>query len=360
MLAILLLPLLIALIGTQAKANNNTVITLSVDGDRRGFSTDADTVSEVLARADVHISKQDLVEPALDTVINSQVFYINVYRARPAIVIDGGREYYVSTPYQNPRLIAERSAGLALFLEDDFDVELIRNFADEAVLGHRVAVKRSVPVTVEVDGHNFELRSLKPTVGEMLLEKGIVTDDEDIVSPGRATPLTAGLKISVIRVGKEVIAIEEVIPTPVENIFDSNKPNGYEEVRQAGSPGRRLVTYKVNYENGVEVSRQELQVVIITHAVPRIVVRGVTFAGGVWAALRQCESGGNYQTNTGNGFYGAYQFDASTWRSNAPPEWNNVLAHQAPPDIQDLAAQNLQSRRGWHPWPSCARKLGLI
>ncbi len=33
------------------------------------------------------------------------------------------------------------------------------------------------------------------------------------------------------------------------------------------------------------------------------------------AKLRQCESGGNYRTNTGNGYFGAYQFDRSTWRS---------------------------------------------
>jgi hypothetical protein len=75
-----------------------------------------------------------------------------------------------------------------------------------------------------------------------------------------------------------------------------------------------------------------------------------------FAALRQCESGGNYGTDTGNGYYGAYQFTAGTWRSLG----FGGLPSQAPPAVQDRAARELQARRGWGQWPSCARRLGLI
>jgi hypothetical protein len=75
-----------------------------------------------------------------------------------------------------------------------------------------------------------------------------------------------------------------------------------------------------------------------------------------FAALRQCESGGNYGTDTGNGYYGAYQFTAGTWRSLGL----GGLPSQAPPAVQDRAARALQARRGWGPWPSCARRLGLL
>jgi hypothetical protein len=80
-----------------------------------------------------------------------------------------------------------------------------------------------------------------------------------------------------------------------------------------------------------------------------------SLAGGVWAQLRQCESGGNYQDNTGNGFYGAYQFDQGTWSSLGYPG----RPDQAPPAMQDQAAKQLQAQRGWEPWPSCSAKLGL-
>ena len=73
------------------------------------------------------------------------------------------------------------------------------------------------------------------------------------------------------------------------------------------------------------------------------------------ARLRVCESGNNYAINTGNGFYGAYQFDAQTWRGLGYPG----LAHQASPATQDEAAARLQSARGWGPWPGCTAKLSL-
>jgi|HubBroStandDraft_4_1064222.scaffolds.fasta_scaffold200967_1 hypothetical protein len=73
------------------------------------------------------------------------------------------------------------------------------------------------------------------------------------------------------------------------------------------------------------------------------------------ASLRQCESGGNYGDNTGNGYYGAYQFNVGTWRALG----FGGLPSQASPSEQDQAAQELQARRGWSQWPSCARRLGL-
>jgi hypothetical protein len=77
-------------------------------------------------------------------------------------------------------------------------------------------------------------------------------------------------------------------------------------------------------------------------------------AGDVWAKLRGCESGGRYTTNTGNGFYGAYQFHPRTWRTLGYPG----LPHQAPPEIQDEAARKLQARSGWGQWPVCSRRIG--
>lgn len=79
-------------------------------------------------------------------------------------------------------------------------------------------------------------------------------------------------------------------------------------------------------------------------------------AGGVWAALRECESGGNYAENTGNGYYGAYQFSLATWEGLG---YTGLPSNAAPP-VQDAAAQRLQAMSGWGQWPACAAKLGLI
>ena len=76
--------------------------------------------------------------------------------------------------------------------------------------------------------------------------------------------------------------------------------------------------------------------------------------GDLWARLRACESGGRYNINSGNGFYGAYQFLPRTWRGLGFPG----LPHQAPPEMQDEAARKLQARSGWGQWPVCSRRIG--
>ncbi len=74
------------------------------------------------------------------------------------------------------------------------------------------------------------------------------------------------------------------------------------------------------------------------------------------AALRGCESGGNYQDNTGNGYYGAYQFSISTWHALG----YSGLPNQSPPSVQDQAASILEQRAGWGQWPACSMMLGFI
>ena len=74
----------------------------------------------------------------------------------------------------------------------------------------------------------------------------------------------------------------------------------------------------------------------------------------IWQRLRNCEAGGRYDRNSGNGYYGAYQFSAGTWRSLG----YKGLPHQAPPEVQDEAARKLQARSGWGQWPACSRRIG--
>ena len=91
------------------------------------------------------------------------------------------------------------------------------------------------------------------------------------------------------------------------------------------------------------------------HAASPVLPATPAAVGDVWAGLRKCESGGNYSENTGNGYYGAYQFSASTWHGLGFPG----LPSDAAPAVQDQAAQQLQARSGWGQWPNCSRLLRL-
>jgi hypothetical protein len=78
--------------------------------------------------------------------------------------------------------------------------------------------------------------------------------------------------------------------------------------------------------------------------------------GGVWLQLRECESGNDYRANTGNGFFGAYQFSQPTWSGLGYPGRPDL----EPPAMQDQAAMKLQAESGWASWPACAAALGLV
>ncbi|WP_237187316.1 transglycosylase family protein [Rothia nasimurium] len=74
-----------------------------------------------------------------------------------------------------------------------------------------------------------------------------------------------------------------------------------------------------------------------------------------WDALAQCESGGNWAINTGNGYYGGLQFSLSSWAA-AGGTGNPAAASKAE---QIRVAENLLQMQGWGAWPSCAAKLNL-
>lgn len=69
--------------------------------------------------------------------------------------------------------------------------------------------------------------------------------------------------------------------------------------------------------------------------------------GGVSNSTVMCESGGDYAANTGNGYYGGYQFDSTTWDAYGDPAYGE--ANEAPPAVQDAAAASVP----YDAWPNC-------
>jgi len=80
---------------------------------------------------------------------------------------------------------------------------------------------------------------------------------------------------------------------------------------------------------------------------------GTSNAASGWSSVAQCESGGNPSTNTGNGYYGLYQFDQQTWQSLGL----SGTANQYSAAQQTAAAEKLYAQRGSSPWPVCGKSL---
>ncbi len=78
----------------------------------------------------------------------------------------------------------------------------------------------------------------------------------------------------------------------------------------------------------------------------------------VWDRLAQCESGGRWHINTGNGYYGGVQISPSTWRAFGGARYAG-LPHKATKKEQIKVAERIKRGQGWGAWPSCSRRIGV-
>ncbi|MFJ5999985.1 transglycosylase family protein [Streptomyces sp. NPDC092370] len=78
---------------------------------------------------------------------------------------------------------------------------------------------------------------------------------------------------------------------------------------------------------------------------------------GVWDRIAQCESGGDWHINTGNGYYGGLQFAASTWNAYGGTAYAPT-ADRASRSQQIAVATKVQRAQGWGAWPTCSARAG--
>ncbi|HEY2003683.1 MAG TPA: ubiquitin-like domain-containing protein [Candidatus Saccharimonadia bacterium] len=348
------------------------MVSLYVDGQKKLFPTTATTVGDVLSRSHVTLGQSDLVEPAAGTAMSGGQFNINVYRARPVVVVDGVHSYHIHSAYQSPRLLA-LAAGLTLYPEDNYHTEIITNIVQNDSIGEKVTVQRATPLDVQVDGGVRHLRTQASTVGDALKAAGISLGLKDTISTSLSTPVISGMTVNITRVTEAVVTLTQTLPRPVHTVTDPTMLKGQTAVQQEGSDGQKTTTYRIHYQNGVETSREVLQVVSQTAPVPQVVAVGtkVIFAGSVeyWrpkveAAATQwgldpnmmlrimnCESHGNATEVSAfivNGQHptGLFQFLPSTWTANGGTA-DNILDGNV--QIQ-IAAKIMAGPQGTTPW----------
>ena len=341
-----------------AKAGEK-LVTIYDRGAEKTIVTKARTIREALKLAKFSIDeRQDVVEPSLDSEMVAEKYNINIFRARPITIVDGNKRLKVTTAEQTPALIA-KAAGIEVFEEDK---TTLSNSDNMAVDGANMVMKidRASMVIFVLYGKESVIRTHAKTVGELLKEKNIDPKKDDTLSVDRSAKIIPGMKIELWRNGKQTITAEEDVKFEVEKVQDANRDSGYREVKQAGENGKKNVTYEIEMKNGVEVSRKEIASVVTKEPKKQIEIVGTksstSFSGSfseALARLRSCE--GSYTSNTGNGYYGAYQFDKRTWGNYGGYE----LASDAPAAVQDEKAWQTYKARGWQPWPTCKVKMGL-
>ena len=187
------------------------------EGKKLIVKSKAETVGEVLRRAGYELADSDIVEPSLDSKIDSDNFFINIYRSRPALVKDGKVEKYIMTASFDMKTVA-KEAGFTVYDGDE--------------------VKQVV-------NHNF-------------LEAGAASVYE------------------ITRNGGRDVTEETEIAFPERTVKDYNLAPGTKEVRQLGELGKKVSIYNVLYVDGKEVKKTLVSEKVVKEPVEKIVAVGAS------------------------------------------------------------------------------------
>ena len=340
--------------GTLAFFLAQKSVTLTVDGQAREVGTYAGTVGELLDEAGLEPAAHDVVLPApAQAVADGDAVVVN--RARPLeLTVDGvSRQVYVTALSVDEALdqLGFRAEGLVLSASRSERLPLD---------GMELTITTPKDIVLVADGQERVVTTTAATAGELLAEQGIALGETDRTSLFPEQALLSHMRLQVFRVGvsevSETTAVTfERVETPDPNAFV-----GDEKVTTPGVNGEQVTTYRVTVTDGVETARETLSTRVTREPVAAQVSVGTKAKpaiadGSVWDALANCEAGGNWAINTGNGYYGGLQFNLGTWRANG----GTGMPHQASREEQIAVGQRVQTSQGWGAWPSCARKLGL-
>lgn len=362
-------PLMIALAGvvvlavagsTWGYSALSKTVTLTVDGQAQEVTAFGGTVGDVLAAEGIEVGERDVVAPSVDEQV-SDGSEITVQYARPfELAVDGESETYwvtattvsraldqIGRAYRGSDLSASRGGSID---RDGMTLEVVTPKTLKVKIGKQDTVKRTVTAL---------------TVEDALEELGVEITRHDETKPAPTHVLEDGdrLVFTKVRVVRKSVDGEVIDFGTVEQ-EDSSMYEGETSVVREGSTGLRDVTYRIVYRNGEIAVRKVLEQNVVREPVDEIVKVGTqevattNYAGGstVWDQLAQCESGGNWAINTGNGYYGGLQFSLGTWQAYG----GSGLPSSASRETQIAIATKLRDATGGYgSWPGCAAKLGL-
>lgn len=334
-------------------------VTLTLDGESEQVTAFGGTVGDVLAAQGVEVTDRDKVAPPVDEKVTDGSS-ISVRFARPFEVnVDGeATTYWVTATTVSGALdaIGERYAGADLSTSrsgavdrDGLTLDVVTPKELTVKIGDRKPVERTITAL---------------TVEDALEDLGVELDARDETKPAVDEVLEDGdrLVFTDVKVTTKNVS-DEIIPFETIEQEDGSMYEGESEVVREGRAGLRDVTYRIVVRNGEVAMKKVVRQDVKRRPVDELVKVGTkeiaaNFAGGdsVWDRLAQCESGGNWAINTGNGYYGGLQFSLGTWQAYGGPG----MPHTASRETQIAIATKLRDASGGYgAWPGCAAKLGL-
>ena len=344
----------LALAGTVGYYSLSREVTVAVDGQSHTVRTFGHDVRGVLAGQGITVHARDVVVPSLGSPV-SNGSRISVHYSKPlSVAVDGVKHTYWTTASKVSAALDElgiRYAGAELSASRSATI-------DRQGMALRITTPKSVIVKIG-GAHARSVVVAASDVRDLLNQLGATYDQDDLVKPGLDAALADGERIVLVRVSvKEQHVPDEAVQPRVIRRNDDTLYAGQTETAREGTPGVRDVTYRIVFHNGQVFRRVVLSQQLVTAPVPTIVKVGtkpvpVSSGSGVWDRIAQCESGGNWHANTGNGYYGGLQFNLSTWRAYGGPSRPDLVSREQ----QIAIAEKVRAASGGYgAWPVCGKQ----
>jgi uncharacterized protein YabE (DUF348 family) len=345
--------------GTAAYGVMSTSVTLTVEGRSDTIRTFGGTVEDVLQARDLEVSPEDRLNLDADHELRDGDEIDLAYAKPVTLSLDGKISKHTVFDTTVGDAIDEIGVDLpeGSYVSRDEDAALSRE-------ANSLVISTNKNLVVAADGEKKKITTAEPTVSGALEAAGVTLDDDDEVEPGISAYLEPDQTIKVTRI--KTVTKTETVPvdfdTKVER--DGDKPRGVVEVVKEGQAGQTEREVKLVLADGEVRDRTVLSSEVVKAPVAQVELHGTkapepepAATGGdpsaagdsVWDKIAQCESGGNWSINTGNGYYGGLQFSYATWQSVGGPGY----PHEQSRETQIKYAKILQARSGWGQW-GCA------
>jgi uncharacterized protein YabE (DUF348 family) len=248
-------------------------IEVNIDGETIHLTTVYGTLGQALAHSSLKLHPEDIVNPSRTTLVTKGL-KVDVTRSKPVCLRVDEQSFRTRTPAKTVgEALVDLSERYGLQIKDVDEVNIART---EVLTDHmEIEVRRSIPISVRVDGKDINTHIAPRTVADALKKLGIVLGEKDKVSQPLDHMLVADDRVQVVRVEERVETVKSEIPYQRVVQSAADYPVGFpDKVISRGSNGLQEQTVKLTFEDGKEVDREILDQRVLIQPTNQVVSRG--------------------------------------------------------------------------------------
>lgn len=355
--------------------STHKTVNLTVNGKPTVVQTFGSTVADVLSSAGVTVGDDDDVSPTKTSLV-ANGSSVDVKTSRElTISVDGKDRMVRTTAVSSDALL--KQLGVA---SNSLVLGTSANGLDSD--GQKLSISTPKSINVISDGSARVIQTSAPTVSGALSDAQVTLSGRDFASVPLSSPVVADMVIKVSRVSVEDKKVDASLAYDTKQTVDPQKFKDEKSVTVKGVAGTTTTEFQITLIDGQEVDRTQLsQVTSLQPVTEQVSVGGkdrpadqsssnsnsgsgsnsdssggntgaaapAAMNGSMWDKIAQCESGGNWAINTGNGYYGGLQFATSSWLANGGGKYA-PRADLATREQQIDIANGYYAKAGLGPW----------